>query len=1069
MQNTTRELKAASILEKQGITECEYLGQGFEGVVFHDNYYIYKVILPFFSGGNKWNTWRHLSFFLEQEQYCSFYQIEELIETEDGFLIEKYPYEKSEPVEYFTEEDCIFFLTECWQKKIIVQDCKRENFIRVNGCLKLIDMDACTYYSDNLFLNVCARMFLFVHQQNNPNLKKIQRSAINNFDLPELDGLREFVNRVFANIIYQEATKTISKIKFSRDDTFVYEEFSPEKLPNLEELFFHRLKEGKYLMDIQVDRIQLSRANTFLPERILLGFAKLIPYQEKVSLLIKTCAMEVGTIEQSIRHIVRQLSFPCSFHEIVVAVDSKREHFLRQYKQPETTDYEKLLSILERLENEGVISRFEVFNPDSARTINESWFNLSTDKTHSSTNVPISSQLFAFEQCQGEYILQVDSDVMIGRRDFNHNYLDDMIRELKGNDSVISVGFNICNAESKPYFGFSDGGFVPEVRMCLLDKNRLLQQRPLPNSLNQAGRLALTWYRSLEKHQKNTGCCSIRGGDNRTFFIHPQNYRKTEAYTWINILDRVEQLEIPTCQYNHFDCEGSFYDWCTPKRNEKMIILSCFRNITPDRFLRFWHSLMSQDFQDFGIILYDDCSDNGIPLFIEKMVAGQKHRTTLIKGRTRLPKIQSQHIILHNYCDNPDSIIACVDADDALIGSQALYDIFKKYEMWGVDVTCGRVHQTYRIQPHYRYPVDFRNPRSKGGNVWQHLKTFKKYLFDSIPLSSFLYEDSQSRLSESKWLEKCDDYAIMVPVVEMSSSPYQMDFINYFYERDFESRDSNRELKERCIAEVLQKKELSPKDVLYGRKIFPPCVEKIELDLTFDCNLKCLGCNRSCGQAPSKERMEIEDIHRFIRESKELGHHWKLINVLGGEPTLHPDFLDIMELLQEYADSENEGLIIQVVSNGFTEESRQLCKKAETFKNVRIDYNSFKTERQIDYFIPFADAPCDDPSFNNAEYYKACWVPSYCGIALNKNGYYGCSVCGAIDRVMGAKNGVSLLKELTEQQCRIHFEQFCSLCGNFKHYASNQGDFIPRNQKAPFREIISPTWKKLYEEYHNAH
>ena len=49
----------------------------------------------------------------------------------------------------------------------------------------------------------------------------------------------------------------------------------------------------------------------------------------------------------------------------------------------------------------------------------------------------------------------------------------------------------------------------------------------------------------------------------------------------------------------------------------------------------------------------------------------------------------------------------------------------------------------------------------------------------------------------------------------MSKSPYQMDFINYYYERDYENRDADRELK-RMHQGILQRK-LSPEDVVKGR------------------------------------------------------------------------------------------------------------------------------------------------------------------------------------------------------------------------------------------------------------
>jgi len=64
----------------------------------------------------------------------------------------------------------------------------------------------------------------------------------------------------------------------------------------------------------------------------------------------------------------------------------------------------------------------------------------------------------------------------------------------------------------------------------------------------------------------------------------------------------------------------------------------------------------------------------------------------------------------------------------------------------------------------------------------------------------------------------------------------------------------------------------------------------IEIDITYACNLRCYNCNRSCTQAPTVERMTVDQIKKFVEESKASNLQWKRIRILGGEPTLHPDF-----------------------------------------------------------------------------------------------------------------------------------------------------------------------------------
>ena len=680
-------------------------------------------------------------------------------------------------------------------------------------------------------------------------------------------------------------------------------------------------------------------------------------------------------------------------------LDCRETDFLSKFNQDSYKA--RVIEIIDCLIRNSIIDNYIIYDKNHSREINKRWFNIESDISHTSSKVPLASQLYAFEQCQGEFILQMDSDVLIGRDDFNHSFLNDMINVLNENEKCVSVGFNIPNKESKPYFGFEHGGFVPEVRFSLIKKDRLISLLPLYNEVDNNGHPVYSWYRSLHLKQKETGYYSLRGGNKNTCFIHPQNYRKKCAYSWLSMMDRIEQGYIPELQYGKFDLEGSFYDWCLPKRKEKIVVISCFRNLTNDVFLRMWNSLSSQSFKDFGIILCDDKSDNELPDLIHSVINENRDKITYLANRFRSDKLENIYRIIHNYIPEDDTIVVLLDGDDALIGKNVLKDIYERYEKYNNDVVIGRMHQSYRIQPHYRYPVNFSDPNKNGGNVWQHIKSFRKYLFTSIPLNYLKYSDS-GRIYERKWYDVCDDYAMMIPIINMSVSPYQMDNIVYYYDKDINVNPKNKRLEELYISDILSKPRLNSENAFKGRKRFYPDFSKIEIDITYDCNLKCVACNRSCSQAPSKECISINVIKDFISQSIESNTKWECINILGGEPTLHPLFSEIIEMIMnDYVSKYSQKTKIFVVSNGIDQESRNKCEKlSEKYSNVTIDYNSYKNGVRNEYFTAFNNAPIDDESLKTEDFTKACWVTKHCGIGLNNKGYYVCAVAGGIDRVI---------------------------------------------------------------------
>jgi len=199
-------------------------------------------------------------------------------------------------------------------------------------------------------------------------------------------------------------------------------------------------------------------------------------------------------------------------------------------------------------------------------------------------------------------------------------------------------------------------------------------------------------------------------------------------------------------------------------------------------------------------------------------------------------------------------------------------------------------------------------------------------------------------------------------------------------------------------------------------------------------------------------------IQDFIHESVLVGKQWRKIRLLGGEPTLHPEFFPILNDLLQYR-NRHPDCVIEVVTNGYGTAVNAMLQQIPA--GVVVE-NSAKESSLQTSFSPFNLAPVDDPAFRNADYRNGCEVMKACGMALTPLGYYPCAVAGGIDRIEGNRLGRAHLPR-DEDDMTSMVERLCRLCGHFK-----EGNLIPEPiRPAGLQEQISPTWKSLYARWRN--
>ena len=208
-------------------------------------------------------------------------------------------------------------------------------------------------------------------------------------------------------------------------------------------------------------------------------------------------------------------------------------------------------------------------------------------------------------------------------------------------------------------------------------------------------------------------------------------------------------------------------------------------------------------------------------------------------------------------------------------------------------------------------------------------------------------------------------------------------------------------------------------------------------------NVLLIHCHQTCRtglQTPSRLG--------FVQESRINQVKWKRIHVVGGEPTLHPHFLEILSILLEYKQNYSPDTLILVTSNGYGEKVNKILKKVPNQIAVSNTLKESKEQR----FHPFNQAPKDSIFYKYTDYSNGCPILQLCGMGLTPYGYYHCAVAGSIDRIFGFDKGRKVLPSQEDSMGEL-LQTFCPLCGHFKcGVISNH-------------TVMSPTWDLAYKEY----
>lgn len=234
-------------------------------------------------------------------------------------------------------------------------------------------------------------------------------------------------------------------------------------------------------------------------------------------------------------------------------------------------------------------------------------------------------------------------------------------------------------------------------------------------------------------------------------------------------------------------------------KNKFIIIVPVFnaKDLIEDCLL----SLVSQDFDDLGIIIRDDISTDGTDTAIKQLLGVNENNSIInfngkdilfIRNEKKMYPVGNTYDSVINYVDNSEAIIGVVDGDDKLISSKAVSKIFEIYEQKKVWLVWTQHVKTLGGNGESK-PLPSDEIIYSNRNYWSvtHFRTSKAKLFHHLNI-----DDLKDPFVEESFYTFAGDAAFLYPFCEMCGNEKSY-FLNeplYLYNNNLPSNEHNKNL-----------------------------------------------------------------------------------------------------------------------------------------------------------------------------------------------------------------------------------------------------------------------------------
>lgn len=239
----------------------------------------------------------------------------------------------------------------------------------------------------------------------------------------------------------------------------------------------------------------------------------------------------------------------------------------------------------------------------------------------------------------------------------------------------------------------------------------------------------------------------------------------------------------------------------------------------------------------------------------------------------------------------------------------------------------------------------------------------------------------------------------------------------------------------------------------------------IQIEVTNACNHKCTNCSRFVGHHPKPYFMDLDTVAKAIESLEGYGGG---IGIIGGEPTLHPQFREICELLQEKVPSRRCALW----TDGYKwNEYKSLIQKTFGY-GVSYNDHSDKTQRHQPILVAI-DEVVEDKTLM-WELIDRCWMQEKWSASINPKGGFFCEIAAAMDILFDGPGGYPIEKgwwNKTPKQFEDQVKRYCPRCScalPLERPAINDpNDVVSKGNLEKLLAIQSPKALKGYVTVYN--